>query len=556
MLREIQIDNVAVIEHADVSFAGGFNVLTGETGAGKSILIDSINAILGNRTTREIVRTGADRSVISAVFDAVTPRAMEIIGQQGYGFDGNLILSREISADGRSVCRINGRPATASAVRDLVQDLVNIHGQLDNQELLDPERHIDILDRYAGIDLGNYTELFNELNETVSAIQKLSKSERDKASRMDLLRFQVGEIDSARLREGEEEELSSRRNIMLNSEKLSAAFSGARELISTDSDDRRGAMDLADEAAYALEKTGEFSALGKEAAEKLRDIIDRLDEVNRSLENGLGELSFSREELEETEERLDLIFRLKRKYGDTVSDVLRYRDEAASELEKLEFSDELLEQLNEKFRVLKTRTLDEAKELYEKRKAAFGGFEESIKRELEFLNMPDVVFNVVRKKLSELTPKGYDSIEFFISANAGETARPLAKIASGGEMARIMLAIKSVMADKDGVPTLIFDEIDTGVSGKSAQRIGQKLKQTSAHHQIICVTHSSQIAAFADYHLKIEKNVRNDRTYTSVSALDREERVRELARIISGDRITDTALKNAEEMLDIAASGR
>ncbi len=552
MLSEIQIDNVAVIEHADVRFAGGLNVLTGETGAGKSILIDSINAILGNRASREIVRTGASRASITAVFDAVTPRSLNLLKEQGYAFDGELILSRDITAEGKSSCRVNGRPCTAAAVRELVQDLVNIHGQLDNQELLDPERHIDILDRYAGIGLADYQATFEDLNRTVSEIQDLTRSERDKAARMDLLRYQVGEIDAAGLREGEEEELTARKTVIQNAEKLSRAYSEAMELISKDSDLQKGAMDLADEAAFSLERIAPVSGAASAVSAKLRDAADLLNEAYRDLEKGLGELSFSGEELEETEERLDLIFRLKRKYGDSVSEILRYREEAAAELEKLEFSDELLERLNARFRELKARALEQAKQLSEARSAAFPGFEGSIREELEFLNMPSVVFLVERKQLPELTAKGYDSIDFLISANAGESPRPLARIASGGEMARIMLAIKSVMAEKDGVPTLIFDEIDSGVSGKSAQRIGLKLKNTSAHHQIICVTHSAQVAAYADHHLRIEKSVRGERTYTTVSVLGREERAGELARIISGDNVTETALRNAEEMLRIA----
>lgn len=552
MLNELQIDNVAVIEHADVRFSDGFNVLTGETGAGKSILIDSINAILGNRTTREIVRTGAERSVIYASFDEIPTRTRNRLSAMGIDSDGTLILSREITADGKSICRINSRPATAASVRDLVQDLVNIHGQLDNQELLDPTRHIDILDRFAGTDLTEYADVFNRLNLTVDEIQKLTRSDRDKAARMDLLRYQISEIDSASLKQGEEEELDNRKSLIQNSERIAKALQSTELcLIGDDAANNSGCLSALGDVIKVLEKVTACSSGCSNLIEKLNTAFYSLQDASADVASLMSELVFDKEDLDAVEERLDLIYRLKRKYGNDINEILAYRDEAAIELDSLEFSEERLQLLNEQFKSLKSQTLELASKLYEHRKSVFPVFEKAICDGLEFLNMPNVKFSVNRKKLGELTAKGFDDIEFYISANAGESLRPLSKIASGGEMARIMLAIKSVMADKDGVPTLIFDEIDTGVSGKSAQRIGEKLRDTSKHHQIICVTHSAQVAAYASSHLKIEKNVSDDRTYTTVTSLTREERVNELARIISGDNITPISLSNAEEILHL-----
>ncbi|MBR2740605.1 MAG: DNA repair protein RecN [Oscillospiraceae bacterium] len=555
MLRELDIENVAVIEKANVRFYEGLNVLTGETGAGKSILIDSINAILGNRTTKDIVRSGTQKSVIFASFDDVPEAAAEAMRENGYDCDGELILQREITADGKSSCRINGRPATASTVRELCQDLVNIHGQMDNQELLRPEMHIHVLDRYAEDHelLNAYSDLFRELMEVKKEIEKLSTDDADKEARMDLLRYHIDEISRAELEEYEEEELQKRRNLIKNSEKYLDALNEAYTVLNgSESDSSEGAISRLYSAVSTLEHIQGLSEDMDSCSTKLSNVYYELTEISSEIGDQLSRFDFDVNELNSIEDRLDQIFRLKRKYGNSIPEILDYLVSAQEELESIETSDERLAQLRVRFDELKGRTVKAARELSAERKAAFLRFEAQIKSELEFLNMPNVDFVVNWQQARELTATGLDIVEFYISANAGEDPRPLARIASGGELSRIMLAIKSVMADKDAIPTLIFDEIDTGVSGTGSQRIGSKLRQTSRDHQIICVTHSAQVAAYAHAQLKIEKSVSDGRTYTSVRTLDKEERVREIARIISGENITDTALRNASEMLEIA----
>ena len=555
MLRELDIENVAVIEKANVRFYDGLNVLTGETGAGKSILIDSINAILGNRTTKEIVRSGAPKSVIYASFDDIPSSVSEKLTEQGYDCDGDLVLQREITADGKSSCRINGRPATASTVRELCQDLVNIHGQMDNQELLRQEMHIHVLDRYAEDSelLEAYTGLFRELMGVKKEIDRLSVDDADKETRMDLLRYQIDEISRAELEESEEEELQRRRNLIKNSEKYLDALNEAYSVLNgSDSDNSEGAISRLYSAVSTLEHIQGLSEDMDSCSSKLANVYYELTEISSEIGDQLSRFDFDVNELNTIEERLDLIYRLKRKYGSTIPEILDYLVSAQEELEGIETSDERLEQLRVRFDELKAQTIKAARDLSAERKAAFLRFEAQIKSELEFLNMPNVQFVVNWQQARELTVTGIDIIEFYISANAGEEPRPLTRIASGGELARIMLAIKSVMADRDAIPTLIFDEIDTGVSGTGAQRIGSKLRQTSRDHQIICVTHSAQIAAYAHAQMLIEKSVLDGRTYTSVRTLDDDERIHEIARIISGENITDTALRNASEMLQIA----
>jgi len=557
MLRELEIENVAVIEKANVRFFDGLNVLTGETGAGKSILIDSINAILGNRTTKDIVRSGAQKSVIFASFDEVPHDVVLKMEEQGYECDGDLILQREITAEGKSSCRINGRPATASTVRELCQDMVNIHGQMDNQELLRPEMHIHVVDRYAEDQdlIDDYQSKFHELMAIKREIEKLSVDDADKESRMELLRYQVQEISAAELEDNEEEELQRRRNLIKNSEKYLDALNEVYSVLNgSDSDGTEGTISRLYSAVSALEHIQGLSEDMDVCSNKLSGLYYELSEISSEIGDQLSQFDFDVNELNSVEERLDLIFKLKRKYGNSIPEILDFMVNAQEELESIETSDERLEQLKARFETLKTETIKSARSLSDERKAAFIRFEAQIKSELEFLNMPNVVFLVNWQQAKELTSTGLDIVEFYISANAGEQPRPLAKIASGGELSRIMLAIKSVMADKDNIPTLIFDEIDTGVSGTGAQRIGSKLRQTSRDHQIICVTHSAQVAAYAHAQLKIEKNVSDGRTFTSVRTLDKEQRVREIARIISGENITDTAIRNAEEMLEIAQS--
>ncbi len=555
MLRELQIENVAVIEKAVVSFEKDLNVLTGETGAGKSILIDSINAILGNRTNKEIVRSGADKAVIYAFFDRLPKNIRSSLKDQGYDSDGDLVLSREVFAEGRSNCRINGRPATAATVRELCQNLVNIHGQLDNQELLDPDRHVSILDKFGGLEeeASIYLSAFNELLDLQKRINRLSMDETEKANRIDYLKYQIDEIEKAGLKIGDEEELQKRRVLMKNSEKITSSL--LEVINSTDEENTFGGPSPMNSILNAVNELGRLEGLSasidglhKRLAEtyyELRDIID-------SVQGTLASFDFDPDQLAETEDRLDLIFRLKRKYGETIADILKYREDALAELESIESSDELLETLKVQFIQKKKETLEKAQILSKHRTEVFTRFSGQIREELTYLNMPSVELALSQVHTKELTPTGIDAIEFLISTNPGEKPKALSKIASGGELARIMLAIKCVMADTDGIPTLIFDEVDTGVSGASAQRIGVKLSQTARSHQVICVTHSAQVAAFADNHLLIEKTVRNGRTYTTVTRLENESRKRELARIISGENITEISLKNAEEMLALS----
>ena len=551
MLRELQIENVAVIEKAVVSFREHFNVLTGETGAGKSILIDSINAILGNRTNKEIVRSGADKATIFAFFDQVPEAILTSLREQGYDVDGELVLSREVFSEGRSACRINGRPATASTVRELCQNLVNIHGQLDNQELLDPERHVFVLDKYADLQeqLSDYQVSFTELLEIQKEINKLSFDEAEKVKRMDYLRYQINEIDKAGILAGEEEELQAQRNLMKNSEKITTAL---LEVISlTDESDTYSGSPVSSilYASNELEKLEGLSPEIDSLRKRVSDVYYELNDIVESVQQMLPGFDYDPNRLNEIEDRLDLLHRLERKYGGTCDDILKFREDAEKELSRIETSDELLEQLKAKFKEKKTVTLEKAQALSKRRLEAFSRFSGQLKEELTYLNMPSVELALSSFHTRELTPIGIDSIEFLISTNPGEKPKALSKIASGGEMARIMLAIKCVLADKDGIPTLIFDEVDTGVSGSGAQKIGVKLSQTAQSHQVICVTHSAQVASYADQHLLIEKAVRNGRTYTTVSELTGEQRIRELARIISGENITDIALKNAQEML-------
>ncbi|MEA5051336.1 MAG: DNA repair protein RecN [Oscillospiraceae bacterium] len=552
MLRELNIENVAVIEKASVQFDAGLNILTGETGAGKSILIDSINAILGNRTTKEIVRTGASRAVIWATFADVSPKVLRMLEEQGYEFDGMLILHRIITADGKSQCRVNGKPATAATVRDLCAGLINIHGQHDNQALLDPEQHIRIIDDFAelGEDMETYRARFAQLGRLKRQIDALTMDEAEKTRKLDLLRFQVDEIDKAQLTPAEDEQLSARRNLIRNAEKLMDSLRQSHALLEGDSDEG-GAVDRVSEASGLLDDVKDYGEGLDDCAARLSDLYYGLRDVASEISDFLDGFDFDQNELEMIEERLDLIYKLKKKYGATIPDILRFCEESREELENIETSGEQLEQLQAQFDEQLKAVAAMASSISGRRKAAFEVFSRRIREELTFLNMPNVEFTA-RWDKGALTSRGFDVVEFLISTNVGEPPKPLSKIASGGELSRIMLAIKNALADKDDIGTLIFDEIDTGVSGAGAGKIGKKLKQAAETRQIICVTHSAQIAAFADSHLKIEKSVRGDRTYTDIEPLDADGRTRELARIISGDNVTPTALQNAAEMLSLA----
>ena len=555
MLRELQIENVAVIEKATVNFSEGFNVLTGETGAGKSILIDSINAILGNRTNKEIVRSGAEKAVIFATFENISPTIRQNLEDQGYECEDELILSREVQAEGKSACRINGRPATATTVRDLCQNLVNIHGQLDNQELLDPERHIYILDNYAELHplLTEYQSKFYQLVELQREINKLHMDETEKQEKIDLLTYQIQEIEAAQLKDTEEEELTKQKSLIKNSEKILRTLTEIAQVLSEDKEDGQlSVVSQLYEASNDIHHVEGFSDGIDSASKRLGDLYYEAREINTIISNELDRLDFDEGTLNAIEDRLDLIYRLKQKYGRSIPEILQFLAKAQKDVERIQTSEERLNQLKTAFNAAKNEVVSLAKKLSEGRKQAFERFVDEITHELTYLNMPNVQFVVQCNRLKELTPLGLDQVEFYISTNTGEPPKPLAKIASGGEMARIMLAIKSVLADKDAIPTLIFDEVDTGVSGTGAQRIGEKLSQTARSHQVICVTHSAQVASFADSHLKISKEVHDGRTFTTVEVLDWSQRVNELARIVSGEHVTELSLKNAEEMLSLS----
>lgn len=553
MLNELSIENVAVIEKAEVRFGAGLNVLTGETGAGKSILIDSINAILGNRTSRELVRSGAPKAAVWATFTQLPAEAQAALEAAGYEADEELLLYREIGADGKTSCRVNGRPATAAILREIGASLLTIHGQHDNQSLLNPSKHLGILDGYAQNEelLEEYRHAYRALREIEKQIAALSMDEGEKQRRLDLLRYQVDEIEAAGLVEGEEEQLTEQRNKIRHSQKILDSL-GAAYAALQGGEDFQGGVDLLGEAGGQVEGIGDLSEEFSSLAEKLNDLYYSAQDLAAEIKDTLDGFDFDPSQLEEIEGRLDLLYGLKRKYGQSVGDILDFYEKARSELDTIEFSDQKLAELTGRREESYRGAAALADRLTRTRKKAFEAFSAEITASLQFLNMPGIRLTLALEKAA-LGPMGQDDLEFYISTNPGEAPKPLAKIASGGELSRIMLAIKSVMAEKDHIPTVIYDEIDTGVSGLAAGRIGQKLKETAdSGHQVICITHTAQIAAYAKSHLLIEKAVENDRTYTSVRALGEEERVRELARIISGDRVTELALANAREMLQLA----
>lgn len=553
MLSEITIENVAVIEKAQAGFAGGFTVLTGETGAGKSILIDSINAILGNRTSRDIVRSGAQKASIWASFDDIPQNVRSLLEQAGYEVEGELLLSREVSAEGKSTCRVNGMPATAAILRDICGNLVNIHGQHDNQSLLNPAKHIDILDAFAENMqlLQQYTEAYRTLAELQKENAALSMDEAEKARKTDLLQYEVGEIEGAQLAEDEEERLNEQRSLVLHAQRIMAGMSAAYEALSG-GEDGTGAATLLSAAASGISDAAGFAPELAPFAESLNEMYYSASELASDIQRRIADFEFEGQSLDALEERLDLIYRLKQKYGPSLAAVLEYGEKAKKELDSITFSARRLEELASLLKTATEQVEALAEQLTQSRQQAFERLNGEIADTLDFLNMPGITMALNLKQVAP-GPKGWDELEFYISTNPGETPKPLAKIASGGELARIMLALKSALASKDDVPTVIYDEIDTGVSGLAAGRIGQVLRRTAKGRQVICVTHTAQIAAYAGQHLLIEKQVEAGRTYTHIRELDHKSRVEELARIGSGDKLTDLALANAEEMLELAA---
>ena len=549
MLSSLQIENVAVIQKAEVHFEPGLNVLTGETGAGKSILIDSINAILGNRTSKDLVRTGAAKAVIRAAFEQVPPAVLDKLEQSGYERSEALLLSREITAEGKSSCRINGMPATAAVLRELCGGLININGQHDSVGLLNPAHHLDILDDYAQncTVFQEYYTLYRELVQVKRELDALITDEAEKQRKIDLLQYQVQEIEDAGLTAGEEQTLENRRKVLSNASAIRDRLAQSYALLSG-SDDAAGAVDLLGEASNAVDAAAQLDPALTAAAGQLLDLYYNAKDVAADLIGRLDAYDTNDAELDEVEQRLDLLYRLKRKYGSTVEDVIAFGQKAREELDSIQHSQQRHDALQAEKLRLYAKAREKAEVLTQTRLKAFEELNTRISGTLDFLNMPGVRMTL-RHTRGPLASHGQDSIEFYISTNPGEDPKPLAKIASGGELSRITLAIKNAMADKDAVPTVIYDEIDSGVSGKAAGRIGEVLRQSAQGHQILCITHTAQIAALADCHLLIQKNVSNERTYTEIHPLDENGRVEALARLISGDHVTELSRANAREML-------
>ena len=549
MLSSLQIENVAVIQKAEVHFEPGLNVLTGETGAGKSILIDSINAILGNRTSKDLVRTGASKAVIRAAFEQVPSAVLDKLEQSGYERSEALLLSREITAEGKSSCRINGMPATAAVLRDLCGGLININGQHDSVGLLNPAHHLGILDDYAQnrTVFQEYYTLYRKLVQVKRELDALITDEAEKQRKIDLLQYQVQEIEDAGLTAGEEQTLENRRKVLSNASAIRDRLAQSYALLSG-SDDAAGAVDLLGETSNAMDAAAQLDPALTAAAGQLLDLYYNAKDVAADLIGRLDAYDTNDAELDEVEQRLDLLYRLKRKYGSTVEDVIAFGQKARENLDSIQHSQQRYDALQAEKLRLYAKAREKAEVLTQTRLKAFEELNTRISGTLDFLNMPGVRMTL-RHTRGPLASHGQDSVEFYISTNPGEAPKPLAKIASGGELSRITLAIKNAMADKDAVPTVIYDEIDSGVSGKAAGRIGEVLRQSAQGHQILCITHTAQIAALADCHLLIQKNVSNERTYTEIHPLDENGRVEALARLISGDHVTELSRANAREML-------
>lgn len=549
MLSCLQIENVAVIQKAEVHFQPGLNVLTGETGAGKSILIDSINAILGNRTSKDLVRTGASKAVIRASFAQIPDVVLDKLEAAGYERSAELLLSREITAEGKSSCRINGMPTTAAVLRELCGGLININGQHDSVGLLNPAHHLSILDDYAQNAklYQEYYVLYRSLVKVKKELDAMITDEAEKQRRIDLLNYQVQEIEEAGLTAGEEQTLEARRKVLANASTIRDRVAKAHALLSGD-DDTPGAVDLLGEASNAMDTAAQLDESLSGVSGTLMDLYYSAKDAAAELIDRLDAYDTNDAELDEIEQRLDLLYRLKRKYGDTVEDIIAFGQKAREELEQIQFSEQRHDQLQAEKLRLYGLAREKAEALTQTRLKAFDELNARITDTLQFLNMPGVRMTLHHAR-GPLASHGQDSVEFYISTNAGEAPKPLARIASGGELSRITLAIKNALADRDAVPTVIYDEIDSGVSGKAAGRIGEVLRQSAQGHQILCITHTAQIAALADCHLLIQKNVTNDRTYTEIHPLDTEGRVEALARLISGDHVTELSRANAREML-------
>ena len=547
MLSLLHIENIAVIECADISFDRGFNVLTGETGAGKSIVIDAISAILGQRAYRDMIRTGTAKASVRAVFTDVPKLAW--FEENGVEYDSETIIQREIHLDGKNVCRVNGALVTVSILNKLGIQLINIHGQHDSASLFDEDNHLQFLDDFARNEMlrAAYSESYSAVAKLRREIDRMSMDEGEKLRRMETLKYQIEEIEKANLTAGEDEELEARRKLLQNSEKIANGLNDAVENL-YGGDDSDGAASMLATAERALARVAKFSPQISELHEKVADLMYQVQDAAELARDVQYELSYSADELDQIESRLDIIHKLRRKYGTTCAEILEYLEKAKQELDEIEFADDHIEHLKKKLAKAEKTAWAAALALRKNRKETAEVLSERILTELAQLDMPKVQFACQFTEL-ELTTNGADAVAFYMSANVGEALKPMSKVASGGELARIMLAMKNVLAEQDKVNTLIFDEVDTGVSGRAAQKVAEKLKSVARSKQVLCVTHLPQLAAMGDTHLLIAKGERDGRTYTTVTPLDLEGRKRELARIIGGANITETTLKSAEEML-------
>ena len=555
MLELLHIENIAIIEEAEIAFRPGFNALTGETGAGKSIVIDAMSAVLGQRTSRDLIRTGASKAFVSALFSHVDPALCEELGAVP-DENGDLMLQREIGADGKNVCRVGGRPVTVSQLRTLGSRLVNIHGQHDGQQLLDEEQHLAYLDSFGKVDsrLEAYTDKYNSLTDIRRKMNALQMDEAEKARRMDTLQYQIGELERAKLKSGEEEELQSRRNLLRNAEKFISAVSGADYALNG-GEDGSGVLNLLRQAQDALGTVRHLDEGFNILYERLESAYSEAYDIAFSVAEQRENFDFSPNELDEVEGRLDQLYRLKKKYGATVEDMLAYLDNCRRELDDIAYAGDALERLEKDCAKAEKAARKAAEELSAARKTAGETLSQAILTELQQLDMGKIRFQVDFAE-KPLDATGMDQVRFLMSANLGEELKPINKIASGGELARIMLAMKNVLSEQDHVATMVFDEVDTGVSGRAAQKVAEKMARISRHKQVLCVTHLPQLAAMADTHFSVEKGEANGRTFTRVRQLDRKQRQMELARLTGGVQVTETMLQGAEELLSQAEKFR
>ena len=551
MLRNLYIENIAVIEKTNIDFTGGLNILTGETGAGKSIVIDAINAILGNRTSRDLIRNGAESAFVSAEFDELSESALTALRENGFEpeEDGSVLIQRELTLSGKGKCRVGGRPASVSVLRILGEYLIDIHGQHASYELMSPELHITYIDKLGDLEevLKAYQTVYREYTRMRNELNKAQTDETERARKVDLLRYQVAELEQAELYVGEYEELTERKQLIENREKIASALNYAHSYLSG-GDESDGAVQLLQMACDSLYEITDYMPEADETAKRLQSAVYELEDCRDEVLSMFETADADAEDPREIEERLDLIYDLSRKYGQTIEEMLDFLDKAKAELEYLEKYDENREELAENCRKAEKKAKELAEAISARRRKVSEEFTASVKKEMTYLDMPNVEL-VVRQEPCALNSNGCDDIEILISTNPGELPKPVAKIASGGELSRMMLAIKNVLSDKDNIDTLIFDEVDTGISGSAAQKVGFKLKEVSETRQVLCVTHLAQIAALADSHFKISKSVSGGKTYTQVTPLDHDGRRNELARIIGGVEMTQATLDYAEEML-------